>query len=46
MCFPSSSYLKPNIIQNINELLCDNSVILISLFYAVTEGGFWELPSD
>lgn len=42
MCFPSTSYLKPNIIQNINELFCDNSVVFISIYYAVTHRGAWK----
>lgn len=37
------SSLKPNIIQNINELSCGNSVISISTYCAIIQRGSWKL---
>lgn len=44
MCFPSPPTLKPNIIQNINELFCDNSAIFVSIYCAVTQREAQEPP--
>ena len=37
------SSLKPNIIQNINELSCGNSVISTSTYCAIIQTGSWKL---
>lgn len=43
MHLPSTSFLKPNIIQAIKKFFCKNSVISISTYYGITQWGSWEL---
>lgn len=37
MHLPSTSFLKPNIIQAIKKFFCKNSVISISTYYGITQ---------